>query len=1127
MNSVYLAEFQHEVRSGFRGPMFPVVGIGLALYVLIMLASSDQMQNMGATGIPRNAAYLIYLLTTGMSLWLFFIWAWVFGRAALRDQSVNLHENVFCAPVCITRLLIARYLGASVVALALGAILPLSILFSPMLAYLGFVTPDLVGPTPLLPMTWSLIVFILPSMFGMGAILFAAALKTRSIAGPFAASAIMMLIWMVGIVILSSSGMSDFVATLFDPTAYAEAELQTLAWTPAEKINGIMVLSPALIANRLLWCLLPVVIMVWMLRNIQRESLVLERSRRKKKQSVKRTSSKVIIDKPLPSLGRPSWWRATLREATWQCRMSFQNWGILLALALLVVTGVFGATLHMSQHGDGPLSPRAEVLSPLLMQFFFVFVLFFVAGFVGILARRDWQPGFDEMFDATVSPIGIRVIGRIIAAVMLTLTFTLTPVLSAWTVMAIAAPSVNWLTPLLYKLLIFTPPMLEVCAITLLVHSLIRRAGTAHAVTIMFGFIAILNHESNLITYPPGQIVVPAHISLSSLSGWQPWLAGVLTLDLLKLAMASIFVALAWLAWPRGKDLGFKQRLNIALPRLKEGAGLLASVGLIVFVGSAIVLHDRLVKHGEYVSKSDQKAADAAWEKHWWQKGTAFAVESGQVDMVIDPSVRQAQATWSLQGVKAEEGKLTGSLPHGIKISEIMVDGHTAEVQIIEDQFGIDLGSCPTIGCDLTLTLNAHFKDWPSDITPSWLHSSGVWLRAQDILPTFGLDPERPLKVAADRAAFGLPPRPEVKVSRALAPISGVAPVGEWRWSVRFEQQGVSISQSGRLNGPLDFAVVWLPKAPLQTQSASQILWHSQDHQQVALDIAEDFQLTSQCVANLLGEQSLVEHIIQSPRQLGDVEMHGSALWLPEHLGWDARGDGFARYHRRARIATALAHQQLGREANLRGEAGVQWLLTGVPGWVGLECVRQLDGQSAWVALQQWHSDQVIAAMGNLSAPVVAVSEAGKASWIESYTTLVTVNLAAKLGPVEMADKLKQITQILNQQITMIDALAKVMGSDTAAKLMGLPIASDIALVTIDNQSQIKGQRWQWQAGGWQAISAPDVVTKVSQATPVTAPGQSVSLDSGTTLDTDSQFTVLDSWPTLERTPSNNLLRSE
>ena len=106
------------------------------------------------------------------------------------------------------------------------------------------------------------------------------------------------------------------------------------------------------------------------------------------------------------------------------------------------------------------------------------------------------------------------------------------------------------------------------------------------------------------------------------------------------------------------------------------------------------------------------------------------------------------------------------------------------------------------------------------------------------------------------------------------------------------------------------------------------------------------------CVEATLGRAPAVRTVLQAPRERGEAALHGNLLWLPEHEGWDIAGEGFARWQRRATIAAALGAREIADRADLRKEPGEDWLRVGVPGWVGLECVRQENGVDGWLALQ-------------------------------------------------------------------------------------------------------------------------------------------------------------------------------
>jgi len=235
-------------------------------------------------------------------------------------------------------------------------------------------------------------------------------------------------------------------------------------------------------------------------------------------------------------------------------------------------------------------------------------------------------------------------------------------------------------------------------------------------------------------------------LSLSSLSGWLPWLASLIGIYLLKLGVVAIVAALAWLCWPRGVDFGFAVRSRMAYARLRNVAPL-AVIGISLIAIPGTVLYQKLVIHGEYQSLKEEIAEAAAWEKQWWNKGSAYTLEGGEAHIRVNPSRRTLEAKWTLDNVRSDKGLLHGSLPHGVAISAARVEGREVVPDTAYDHFALALDHCPAEGCDVELTLTAKLQDWPAAGVQSWLQPSGVWLRAADVLPTLGFDPDRRLRL--------------------------------------------------------------------------------------------------------------------------------------------------------------------------------------------------------------------------------------------------------------------------------------------------------------------------------------------------------------------------------------------
>jgi hypothetical protein len=1101
MIRIYAHEAWNELREGLRSPLVPLMFLGLAGYTFIMLGSADMLRDMGGADVPRNSPSLVALMMSGQSFWLIFVWAWVFAQVVVRDRSASLHELVLAAPVSLNGLLCARYLGALALALVLGSATGCALLMVPLLGQLGMYPPDAVQSTPFAALGFSWLLFVLPSAVGLGALYTTAALRTRSTAGAFSAAALVILLWMGSMTVLRSGDVDPATATWIDVSGYGEAEHQVMRWTPAQKRSSLIALSAPLVGSRALWTLLPLVLLGLTLVRLSREQLVLAPASKPTKRRAARPN---VTTEPL-EVTRPSWLHATLSEAAWHLRETLSRRSFLFTAGLWTIANVAGTFVHMVGHANGPFVPRSELLVPFLLKFTFAFSVFIVAGFVGTLARRDQRLGFDELVDASPAPLATRVLGRALSAFGATLAMALVLVLSAWIVTALASPSFSFWNPLVHAMLVATPALLELCAATFLVHALVRSTGLAHGLAMFVAFIALVNEETGMVTYPPAQFGLAVQVELSELAGWSPWLASVLTLDVLKLATVLLAVACAWLAYPRGTALTLGTRVRAAWKRARGGAGVLAAGASLVIALTASLLHDRFVDEGGYLSKSEQNDEHARWERSLASLATPFAVEGGALQVELEPSALSATSRWQLHAVRGE--RLLGQLRDGMTVREARVDGAARSVRVLEDHFVLEL-SCPR-GCEVELLVHATRAGWPFEDETAWLDEDSVFARAQDIVPKLGFDGESLLRAAAERRARGLPEALPELTAAALQPAAGVAPAGTWRWSVSAPRPA-----SGATHGELDFAFAWAPRAQ-HTRVAGLRAVHGASHVADARDVLADARSMQVCVSDLVGTVAF-DTVVQAPRALGQVGLHGTTLWLPENDSWDVGAKGFGRNTRRVRIAQAIAARGLADRAGLRGEPGARWLTQGVAGWIGLECLRRSEGTEAWIAQLDHRSKLVVEKLGAVDAQVRGLADDRAAEWVDDYAPLSVLSWANSVPAEKVRSTVSNIVEAVRAGKTVAAALADEVGQVQAAEMLGVPLASDVRVAAAGAHPQIRGERARWQDGGWQAIGTQfEVVTH--------AEGElSRTLRVPTDVVPRVEFTVFDAWPSFERSPRDN-----
>ncbi|MEM9622542.1 MAG: hypothetical protein AAF993_12885 [Pseudomonadota bacterium] len=1067
--SFFCGEALYEIKMGLTSLVVPLVIVVLSAYMLLIFLNADYMRAMGAVDIYRNSAHLTYLMASGQSLWLYFGWAWLFAQVIVRDQNAQLQEVVLASPIPLHLTLSARFVGALAVAVVMGAAVFLGFAAAPILVTLGALPPEAVGPMPVAAFGWSILAFTLPNALGTGALFVCAAIWTRSTAGPFSAAAGLALVWMLAMIVLRGGEVDVTAASVLDPSGYSEAERQSMLWTPVEKKSAVIALTDLWVYNRLLWTGLPLVLFGWVLIRLRREQLaVAGKASVDDDERIDVPHPTENESAPLPVLTKPGWVRTTMLEAVWQFKLVTSSFGMRLALGMLLLSGALGAWVNYVGHIDGPLVPTPQGLLPFITEFFYLIIVFMVVGFVGVLMRRDDRLGYAEWVDSSYAPLAVRLVAQCLAALALIALLCVVPALSSLLVTAASAPaSLDYGFPFTFLFLTLFPALAEVGIVAVIAHALFRHAGTAYVTSILVAFIAIINHEVSAVEYPPAQIAMPTHAHPSQLAGWGPWLPMVLTMGGLKIALVMVGVAASWLAWRRGSALTVAERWATARSRLLGPAGLLAASSIVAVFVFAHVLNSRLIVEGDFQTQAQAIAEDIEWEKTWWQQAAPFQLQGGRVSITLEPAEQHGTAEWLLQGLQAEQ--LHGTLPHGISLQTATIANRgKQQVKRDGDHFVVHTPGCKT-GCNLTLRLNIEPQGWPVETAP-WIHSSGVWLRAENILPRLGHDPRRIVRSLGDRANHGLsdnpPPMPALAT---LTPLQGVAPAGEWHWTIQ-GPDGQSIGAEGETNGLLDFAYVWMPDGPIADIREGRTYIVSGDRTAQLALFAQEITAQSACITESFGQSPDIKAVVQTPRDLGDMNLHNTILWAPEDVAWEAAGSGLGGWQRQFNLAQAMARQVILAQLNLRAEHGAQWLLEGVSGWAALRCVEYSAGLEAGIALRKLHADRLIETFAESDVPI-STTAAAYADWLTHYATLALDNWAAADPARSPASMLHGLAERGEQ--TLIAALQNNLGEQTANILLAAPRAGDIRVQRSAEKLDIAASRWSWDGVGWQPIDTP------------------------------------------------------
>lgn len=994
MNSfaLLMREAWIEVRAGLRSGIPALVFLGLIGYLLMALTNAEYVQKMGASEIARNAPSLIYLMSCGCMFFLFFAWAWVFAQPALRDRKAQLEEVVLALPLSLPALLWGRFIGAAVVGALLASSLIVGFIFSPVLGWLGWVPAASIGAPawPALGLAWGAL--LLPVSSGIGALYYVLALRSRGLAAPFALATVLMLLWMFAVVVLKGGDINPLLAASLDPSLFTFALAQVETWTAAQKSQSLLALTPGFWLNRALWCLLPLILLAVVLARSSRQRLMGRRAGA----LLAEPPLRLAVDARLPGpLLTTHWPQALWYETCWQIRQVLARKIWWVALGLLLVMGLLSGFVHVVWHVRGPMVPRADLTLPLLSSALFLVIAFVVAALVGLVCRRDDVEGLGEMLQATPAPIWLRLLGRVGCVSLATLLLALVPGMASLLISAIAAA--DSLAPgfvLIYQLLVFTPPLMELALLTVLVHALIRHSGLAYAGSMLLTFFLVLNHELGLVSYPAYEMGIAADVALSRMTGWAPWWPYLATLTTWKLAGCMVLVAVAALGLPRGPE---RRRITQVRARFLGVPGVLLVSGCMGMLGSGVWLHRHLVEQGDYQSPSQERAERAAWEQRWLAGAGAWQVAGGRLQLNIDSLNRQVEGQWRLDGVTAVNRQLDAELPQGLRVTAAHVMGQAVTVEQGMHHMRVPLGECAVSGCTVELHWTLGAAGWPGEGENFWLGPHGVWLEARRVIPRLGFDSERWLRVPAHRLDAGLTAQVPVLPAGSAVAVQAVAPAGAWQWLIEADGHAVSASSEA----PLDFAYAW-PEGGSATELDDVQVLADDSRSQTRREVREDLAVMAACVARRLGSSANVDALSQWPTGMGISRLSNGHLLLAQSPAWDVAAEGVGLWARRAQIAELLARRVLLDAANLRQGPGYQWLSQGVAGAIGLLCVGDVEGAQALSALVKLKADDLTTALGRDGEPVGPLSEARELGWAAFYAPLASLDWVASQSPEEL-----------------------------------------------------------------------------------------------------------------------------
>lgn len=254
--------FLKEIKTGFKSPMLYIFFFLFTIITIVGLVNESITFGGSVGNTFKNAPHIMSVYIGRFSLFAVLIATAFFNNAALRDYQHNFSNIIFSTAIDKTSYFFGRFFGALVI-----AIIPLLGVF------LGFVigtdlsvdgemiSPSRMGALYTEAFINNFLLFILPNMFIVGAIIFAIANKWKSTIVSFIGTIIIIVGYLVSGAFLNDVSTESWAA-LTDALGVNAYTIDTKYFTSLEKNTEIVSFNGLLVLNRIVWIIIASVVLV-------------------------------------------------------------------------------------------------------------------------------------------------------------------------------------------------------------------------------------------------------------------------------------------------------------------------------------------------------------------------------------------------------------------------------------------------------------------------------------------------------------------------------------------------------------------------------------------------------------------------------------------------------------------------------------------------------------------------------------------------------------------------------------------------------------------------------------------------------------------------------------------------
>lgn len=632
-----------EIRYQLRNPVF---WVSIAIFFLLGfgITASENVSIGTPGGVQENAPNAIAIATAVFSLFYLFVITAFVANAIVRDEATAFGPIVRATSVSARQIVLGRFLGGVVIAWIGYVAVPLGMACG---SIMPWVDPERIGPQILSFYAWPFLIFAIPNIFLMCAVLFALATVLRSMMAAYVGAIALVMGYLITNSVLGQKIEYRETVARWEPLGTGALGQTTRYWTQNEMNTRLVDLTGALLFNRI-WALFLgfafLAFTLWRFSLTERapSKWRLKRLARRQARETEIASAPVHIAGNVVARDlRPSAWTQFLTRLWVEVRQVLTSPGLIILTMLAVAFTALSLFVGRSAYGTADHPTVAATVTG-ARGGSAIFLLMIAAFYGGELVWRERDRKLNELIDSTAVPGWVMTIPKMLAIFLVLVLLNVAAALTGMAYQLIEGASVLGVPQYIGWFIIpsaIDGLLIAILAVFVQVLSPNKYVGWAIIFVWFVGgiFLNNIGWGNPLYTY-----VSSPNVPLSDFVGADGFWWGAAVFQFYWLCFAVILAVIAHLLWPRGTDLSLRTRLRRA-PHLATAPALaVAAVAALLMAGTGAYGYYNIKVLNRYQTSDDEEKFAADYERKYlkYEKVPQPAITRVTLDVHLLPTER-------------------------------------------------------------------------------------------------------------------------------------------------------------------------------------------------------------------------------------------------------------------------------------------------------------------------------------------------------------------------------------------------------------------------------------------------------------------------------------------------------